>query len=496
MNLNLTGAGANSAIRFVSSAINTAGEEVRINNFNIATTISTTTTVPGTPGNNYQTSYTENGLGVAIATGSVITDDGTTMASARVVLTNASAGDALSVLGGLPGGITSSVDTSVAGQITLNLSGTTTIANYRTAIQQVRYANTSDNPTAGARTLQVTVNDGLLNSNVATATVTVIAANDAPVANNDTVITNVAANTAFTISQAALLANDTDPEGSLVTITAVGGATGLATGPTLGAGIITLSDNATAGGSFTYTGSDGTLTDPATVTVNRVTTANITGTGANDIIVGNTAINAITGGGGNDNINAGDGNDTITGGTGNDIIAAGTGNDTIIWNTNATGDTDGFDIIDGGAGAIDTFNLNGRTGLAETFRIYTRAEAILAGIAVSGANTEIVITRTVGLTTTIIAELDNIEEITVNTLNTTANNGNNPNQPDGGTNDGDTIQIIGNFTSTSLNFNTITIDGNAGDDTIDISSLDWRTGSSSGPTVVTTRLSATSVPRM
>jgi Ca2+-binding RTX toxin-like protein len=472
LNLNLTGAGANSAIRFVSSAINTAGEEVRINNFNIATTISTTTTVPGTPGNNYQTSYTENGLGVAIATGSVITDDGTTMASARVVLTNASAGDALSVLGGLPGGITSSVDTSVAGQITLNLSGTTTIANYRTAIQQVRYVNTSDNPTAGARTLQVTVNDGLLNSNVATATVTVIAANDAPVANNDTVITNVAANTAFTISQAALLANDTDPEGSLVTITAVGGATGLATGPTLGAGIITLSDNATAGGSFTYTGSDGTLTDPATVTVNRVTTANITGTGANDIIVGNTAINAITGGGGNDNINAGDGNDTITGGTGNDIIAAGTGNDTIIWNTNATGDTDGFDIIDGGAGAIDTFNLNGRTGLAETFRIYTRAEAILAGIAVSGASTEIVITRTVGLTTTIIAELDNIEEITVNTLNTTANNGNNPNQPDGGTNDGDTIQIIGNFTSTSLNFNTITIDGNAGDDTIDISSLD------------------------
>ena len=236
MNLNLTGAGANSAIRFVSSAISTAGEEVRINNFNIATTTSTTTTVPGTPGNNYQTSYTENGLGVAIATGSVITDDGTTMASARVVLTNASAGDVLSVLGGLPGGITSSVDTSVAGQITLNLSGTTSIANYRTAIQQVRYANTSDNPTAGARTLQVTVNDGLLNSNVATATVTVIAANDAPVANNDTVITNVAANTAFTISQAALLANDTDPEGSPVTITAVGGATGLATGPTLGAG--------------------------------------------------------------------------------------------------------------------------------------------------------------------------------------------------------------------------------------------------------------------
>ncbi len=312
-NLNLAGAGANSAIRFVSSAISTTGEEVRIDNFNIATTTTTTTTTPGTPGNNYVTNYAENGVGVAIAAGARITDDGPTMASARVVLTNASAGDLLTVLGGLPGGITSAVDTSVAGQITLTLTGSTSLANYQTAIGQVRYSNNSENPTAGARTLQVTVNDGLLDSAVATTTVNVTATNDAPAANNDTVITNVAANTAFSISQAALLANDTDPEGSPVSITAVSGATGLATGPTLGAGIITLSDNATAGGSFTYTGSDGVLTDPATVTVNRVTTANITGTGANDIIVGNTGINAITGGGGNDHIDAGDGGDTISG---------------------------------------------------------------------------------------------------------------------------------------------------------------------------------------
>ena len=53
--------------------------------------------------------------GVAIAAGAVITDDGATIASARVVLTNASAGDVLSVAGGLPGGISSSVDTSVPG---------------------------------------------------------------------------------------------------------------------------------------------------------------------------------------------------------------------------------------------------------------------------------------------------------------------------------------------------------------------------------------------
>ena len=467
---NLTGGTATSAIRLVSSAIAGAGEEIRVDNLNIATSTTTTTITPGTPGNNYTTTFTEDGGAVAIVAGPVITDDGPTIASARVVLTNASVGDVLSATG-LPGGITATVDNSIAGQITLNLTGNASPAAYQTALGQVRYNNTSQNPDPAARILQVSVNDGLLDSAVATTTITVVPQNDAPAANNDTVITNVAANTSFSISQAALLANDTDPEGQAISITAVGGATGLASGPTLGAGVITLADNAVANGSFTYTGSDGTLTDPATVTINRVTTANITGTGANDIIVGNGAVNAITGGGGNDNINAGDGGDDIAGGTGNDIIFAGTGNDTVRWN--AAGDTDGFDIIDGEAGGTDTFVLTG-SAATETFRIYARAEAIAAGVPIQGANTEIVITRTVGLTTTIIAELDNIEEITVNTLNTTANNGNNPNLPDGGTSNGDTIQVIGNFNApfTSLNFSTITIDGNAGDDTIDISSLD------------------------
>ncbi len=120
-------------------------------------------------------------LAVAIAAGAAITDDGTTIASARVVLTNASAGDVLTAAG-LPGGITSSVDTSVPGQITLTLSGNASIANYQTAIQQVRYSNNSENPATADRILQVTVNDGLLNSPVATATVHVTATNDAPAA--------------------------------------------------------------------------------------------------------------------------------------------------------------------------------------------------------------------------------------------------------------------------------------------------------------------------
>lgn len=475
--------GANTQIRFLiagSFDANGGGaadnENFFVDNVNIQTETDTVTPVPGGPGNNYATTFTEDGPAVAVALGPVITDDGATIASARVVLTNASAGDALSVLPGLPGGITASVDNSVAGQITLNLTGSTSLANYQTALGQVRFNNTSPNPSTVARVLNVTVNDGLLDSPVATTTIAVTATNDAPVANNDTVITNfgVGGANAFSISQAALMANDSDPEGQAISITGAVAAGGqFASGPTLGAGVITLADNGTAGGTFTYTLSDGIGSDPATVTVNRVATANITGTGASEIIVANGAANAIAGGGGNDHIDGGDGGDTISGGLGNDIVAGGTGNDTINWNANAAGDTDGFDIVEGGAGATDTFVVNGRAGLAEIFRIYARAAAEAAGIVIVGANTEIVITRTVAGTTSVIAELDNIEEITVNTLNTTANNGDNPNQPDGGTNGGDTIQVFGDFNApfTSLNFSTITIDGNAGDDTVDISGL-------------------------
>jgi Ca2+-binding RTX toxin-like protein len=469
LNLDLTGATANAAIRFVVTGINTAGEEIRINNFNIATTTATTTTTPGMPGSNYEASYTENGTGVAIAAGARITDDGTTIASARVVLTNASAGDVLSVSGGLPGGITSSVDTSVPGQITLTLTGNSSIANYQTAIQQVRYSNSSDNPAAADRILQVTVNDGLLDSAVATATVHVSPSNDAPVGNADTVITNVAAGVNFSIAQSALLANDADPEGSALTITAVNGSAGLNAPAVLGAGVINVADNGIANGSFNYVVSDGTLTDPTnTVNITRVI-GTINGGIGNEIIIGDATGTTINGGGGNDNINAGDGSDTVSGGTGNDTILAGTGNDTIIWN--AAGATDGFDLVNGEAGGTDTFIVNGAAGTTETFRIYERTAAIAAGVPVSGAASEIVITRTVGQTTTVVAELDNIEEISVNGLNTTANNGNNPTQPDGGVSAGDAIQVIGNFNGTSLNFSTITIDGNAGDDIVDISAL-------------------------
>ncbi len=183
-------------------------------------------------------------------------------------------------------------------------------------------------------------------------------------------------------------------------------------------------------------------------------------------LVGSKAIFGLAGG---DTLIGGTASDILVGGAGNDIINGDEGNDFIY----QIGASDGRDFIDGGAGT-DTYVLMGAQG-AETFRIYTRD----AWLAVAGnnaaslnANTEIVITRGGTNNNAIIAELDNIEEIKVNALNTTANNGNNAVAPDGGTSGGDTILVIGDFRSTSLDYNTIRVEGTGDNDTIDITGLE------------------------
>ena len=192
--------------------------------------------------------------------------------------------------------------------------------------------------------------------------------------------------------------------------------------------------------------------------------ANLNGTnGANgsQIVFGLNGNDGLNGGAGNDILVGGAGTDTLNGGTGNDRIFGGTGNDTINLTSTA-----GRDFVDGEAGE-DTFVLNGVAG-AETFRIYERSEAINAGLAIENASTEIVVTRqTGGGAETVIAELDNIEEIIVNSLGVTT-----PGGAGGGNPGGDTVQVIGNFNTTSLNFNTITFNGSGNNNTVDIAQLE------------------------
>ncbi len=154
--------------------------------------------------------------------------------------------------------------------------------------------------------------------------------------------------------------------------------------------------------------------------------------------------------------------ETFVGAGGNDIVNAGAGSDSIIWNVG-----DGRDVVNGGGAAadVDTLFINGDETLTETFRIYTRAAAIDAGLNPGAAANEIVITRTVNGApdgnADRIALVRNIEELEINvrpiTGATVAR--------------GDNVEIFGDFTQTSLALNTITINGSSGDDTVDISAL-------------------------
>jgi hypothetical protein len=175
------------------------------------------------------------------------------------------------------------------------------------------------------------------------------------------------------------------------------------------------------------------------------------------VVTGANAANVINGGAGSQAIFGLGGNDTINGGAGNDIVIGGIGND----NISLASDTGGRDFIDGGAGE-DTFTLLTAAG-AENFVIYTRAAAqqAIAGLTIN-PNSEIVVTRNGA----VIAELDNIEEIVVSSLRVTS-----PAGANGGTVAGDTVQVVGDFNQTSLNFNTITVNGTTASDTVDITGL-------------------------
>lgn len=451
---------ATSAIRFVASSFE-GGFGADIVDIT-SVSIEFTTPAPA-DGLNFASSFTENGANAAISNRPGITDDGATLASAKILLTNAQLGDALEWTA-MPAGISAVLDSSVEGQLAVLLTGTASLAAYQSAIQAVSFDNDSDNPGTIARIIEVTVNDGFVESDPAITTITVTATNDAPNGSGDSVITNFGANEVFNIPEWALLANDVDPEGSPLNITAVNAANGLNSLALVGDNV-TVSDNGIANGSFNYSVTDGTTPDNSnTVQITRDNIGDVNGTGDANIMIGNAAGSTFLGLGGNDTVLAGAGADSITAGTGDDRVFGEGGLDLIIWNANAFGDTDGFDIVDGGLNT-DTFDVNTRAGIAETFRVYTRAAAEAVGITIVGATTEIVITRQVGATTSIIAELDNIEEIRIGTQPGDPTNGGAGGTP------GDTVQIFGDFSTTSLALNTITIDGTGGNDTIDISGL-------------------------
>ncbi|MEJ0075773.1 MAG: tandem-95 repeat protein [Alphaproteobacteria bacterium] len=249
--------------------------------------------------------------------------------------------------------------------------------------------------------------------------------------------------------------------------------------------LLTINDNdfVTNGTSVTATGWQGPVT---TVTNNAFTDvdnefnlrSNTTGVDINFGATGNTSdnwfsvlgttgVDTITGTGGKDAILAEQGDDTIHTGAGNDSIFfnTGSGNDTvdggsesggkdtlIVSNTASPNNT----LDPGDAGDPATSNSGGPSGTAATFNMTVTAgnPVIPTDGTDSAHDISIVAQTTAGATPLGSVTADEIEDVQFNLGN-----------------GGDTVNMSGDFSTTSLSASTITVNGGSGADTVDARNL-------------------------
>ena len=165
--------------------------------------------------------YTESGAAAVIDSALTLSDgDDTNMEGATVEISAGfvSGEDVLAFSDA--NNITGSWDTNTG---VLTLSGTSSIANYKTALESITYDNTNDNnPNTSNRTITWIVNDGDNNSASATSTITVAGSNDAPTgADAGATLAYTEGNGAQVIDSTLTLADvdDTDLESATIQIT-------------------------------------------------------------------------------------------------------------------------------------------------------------------------------------------------------------------------------------------------------------------------------------
>ncbi|MCK1575097.1 VCBS domain-containing protein [Bradyrhizobium sp. 174] len=251
--------------------------------------------------------YTENHAATAIDPALTVSDvDNANLVSATVQITGnyVNGQDVLGFTN--QNGITGSFNAATG---MLTLTGSSSVANYQTALDSVTYFNTSDNPSGLARTVTIITNDGAANSVAVTDTINVTPVNDAPVGVNDTGSATEAGGTnngtAGSNAAGNVLANDTDVDNTnaslVVSAVRNGAVEGSGSVGTLGSGLVgahgTLTLN--ANGSYTYLVNDSdsavqalnsgqtitdsfnyTVKDPGNLTDTAVLTVTING--AND----------------------------------------------------------------------------------------------------------------------------------------------------------------------------------------------------------------------
>jgi Ca2+-binding RTX toxin-like protein len=218
--------------------------------------------------------------------------------------------------------------------------------------------------------------------------------NTPPTAVNDNVTTNQ--NIAVDIN---VLANDSDPNGDVITIEAFDGVS------TEGGNIVldnrgtpdNLTDdrliytplaNFSGSDSFTYTISDGTATATASVVVEVGInldggngTDEVTGTPGNDRLNGGNGKDTLTGLAGNDTLSGDNGNDILNGGAGVDQLTGGLGGDTFVFTEGSESLLDNFDRITDlviGTDVIDGFNTVTAANIAKVGAVSALTQAGIA----------------------------------------------------------------------------------------------------------------------
>jgi len=168
----------------------------------------------------------------------------------------------------------------------------------------------------------VSVTDNHGATTVQDVTITINGTNDAPTAVGENIITDVGPDGIVAIQPWALAANDTDPD--TIDQLFVNGIVSSSDGSAVQSGDVFFFDDATPGGSFTYTTSDGIATSnvaTATVINNAASVTALNGTSGDDILIASNGGETLNGGGGNDVLIGNSGSHVMSGGSGNDNFA-------------------------------------------------------------------------------------------------------------------------------------------------------------------------------
>jgi hypothetical protein len=216
-------------------------------------TVTAVNDAPVVGGTTGSLAYVENGTTVLVPLITVTDPDAANMSSATVTMTTAyvNGQDTLAFVNQL--GITG---TWTAATGTLALSGSAPIADYQTALRSITYNNNSHAPTTTTRTVTLLVNDGILNSNIATRTITLTAVNDAPVNSVPAGPHSMTRNTTKTFSAAngnVISISDIDAGTGVVQVQLIS-TSGTVTLPVTTGLTIKVGDSFTADANMTFTG--------------------------------------------------------------------------------------------------------------------------------------------------------------------------------------------------------------------------------------------------